>query len=442
MKRLGLFLTAMLLTLTIFTPGVQAASYKPPFEVNAQSAYMVNLDSDMIIYEKNKDEKIHPGGLAQIMTVILALESGIDLDNTEITMKNYIQDDMYIKNKELKGIALAGLLRGESISLKNLLYAIMLPGANEAAMMVADYVGDGSVNYFVEQMNRRAKELGANNTNFMSPHGLPDDSYTTAYDIYLITRHAMTLPGFSDMTTITTYNGGPTNKHESLNWHTANKMMIKGHSAYYSPIKGIKSAYSSTTGSSIVSMAQRGGYSYLMVVMGCPTTASDGEPLEQNQAFANTQKLYGWAFETFKIKTLLEKGKNFGEIKLRLAWNRDFIRLMAEDSFTALIPDEIEASSITYKTYLPDYVKAPIKKGDPVGYVDLLLAGEKMGSVRLVSSDEVTAGRLLQTIDGFETMTRTFLFKFFVVLIVVLILMYIGITIYHNKGRRRYSSRH
>ena len=118
----------------------------------AESVYLINLDSDMVICEQNADKPIEPSSLAQLMTVVLALEKVENPENAMATMRGYIQDEMYRQNVSLGGIRLAGLYKDEEISIQKLMYAVMIRDANEAAMMIADYVGDGSVPYFVEMM--------------------------------------------------------------------------------------------------------------------------------------------------------------------------------------------------------------------------------------------------------------------------------------------------
>ena len=173
MKKFFSVLLALLI-LSSAAVSASAAEYIPSFEVDSQAVYLVNLDSEMTIYQKNADKKIEPSALSQLMTVVLALERVQDPENEMVTMKSYIENDMYEYGLALGGIRLAGLYRNETISVKNLMYAVMIRDANEAATMLGDYIGDGSVPYFVELMNKRARELGMKNTHFTSPHGLPD----------------------------------------------------------------------------------------------------------------------------------------------------------------------------------------------------------------------------------------------------------------------------
>lgn len=442
MKKFAALFFSALFCLAALSPAAGAASYSPSFEVGAESVYLYSLDSDRMIYEKNADKRMQPAELAQIMTVILTLEQVPDPDSAMVTMKGYIQDEMYRQNIALGGIRLAGLLKGETLSVRKLLYAVMLPSANEASAMLADYVGDGSIPYFVEMMNQKAAEIGAVNTHFTNPHGLPDaGSYTTAYDMYLIVRYAMELDGFADLLEPQSYDGGPTNLHDSLVWSASNKL-VRTQSPYYnSGAFGVKSGYHAAEGACIAAAAKKDGYTYLLIVFGAKGLDGTGQDLGSDAAFAQANSLLRWAFDTFRVKTLVEKGKSFGEVPLKLAWGKDFVRLMGAEGFTALIPEEIEASSITYDLVLPSYIKAPVERGQQIGEVRLLLAGEVIGRVGLVSAETVEVSRLLLLGDTLLGMTRTFWFKFIVVFLTVLAVLYVVLMVARNRDRRRYRRR-
>ena len=442
MKKFLAFCIALLLcTLGLCTTtfATITAGYTPSFDVNAQSVYLINLDSDMTIYAKNADKKIEPSALAQLMTVVLALEKVPEPETQIVKMKSYIQDEMYRQNIALKGIRLAGLYKNEEISVHKLLYAVMLRDANEAAMMLGDFIGDGSIPYFVEMMNDRAAELGMKSTHFTSPHGLPDsNSYTTAYDIALLARHAMTLPGFADLISVTAYDGGPTNINQHLNWSSTNRMLVSTSPYYNRAVSGIKTGYHSTLGSYAVSLAKRDGYSYLLVAMASTGVDESGKDNTMFSVFAECNQLYAWAFDTFRVKTLLEKGKNFGEVPLKLSWGKDFLRIMSADNYTALIPDVIESSSIQFNLDLPAYVNAPVKRGDLIGQVRLVLADEQVGVVGIIAAEDAEVSRALLLFEKILDVTRTFWFKFVLILLIILILIYIALMIVRNRNRRRY----
>jgi len=151
----------------------------PPFL--SQSAVLIDAGTGSILAEKDANKKMYPASLTKIMTAIIAIEKG-NLSDV-ITVDN---DTPY----EISGSHIA-LEPGEILTLKDLLYALMLPSANDAASVIAKHYG-GSTEEFVKLMNDKAKELGALNTHFVNPHGLHDENhYTTATDLAIITKYAM-----------------------------------------------------------------------------------------------------------------------------------------------------------------------------------------------------------------------------------------------------------
>ncbi len=439
MGKRGLFLIFFLVICLVCTPAAQAAQYSPHFDVNSEAVYMVNLDSDMLIYAKNERKKLYPASLTKLMTTILAMEKVSDLDNTMVTMKVSIENEIYLINKQLGGISLAGLRRNETMSMRKLIYAMMLPSGNEAALIVADYVGGDSVANFVKMMNAKAAELGCQGTHFSNPNGLYDaENYTTAYDMYLIAKHAMSLPGFMDIVSTTSYDGGPTNVQEHLYWTTTNKMMVASSPAYYPYVKGIKTGTLDQAGRCFISTAQKNGYSYMMVLMNAPIYDTTKKAYADNMAFVDARQLYSWAFDSFTVKTLLEKGKNFDEVPLKLAWGKDHIKLMSAQNFAALVPNEIEVSSVSFERVLPEYACAPINKGDQVGEVKLILSGEVIGTVPLVAAETVEMSRLLLMLDKLTSAFGGFWFKFLAIFLVLLMMLYTALTIARNKNRRKF----
>ena len=156
LKTVASLLLAVVITgLSAITPAF--ADYDPGFDVDAEAVYFINLDTGKVIYEKDADKKVYPASTTKIMTALLALENIPDLDTPQIELKLYIQNAL-----SGTGASLAGILRGETFTPRELLYAALLPSGNEAAMMLGDYVGDGSLDYFAEMMNgvRRGTRSG------------------------------------------------------------------------------------------------------------------------------------------------------------------------------------------------------------------------------------------------------------------------------------------
>ena len=414
------------------------ADYDPGFDVDAESVYLINLDTGKVIYEKDADKKIYPASTTKIMTALLALENIPDLDAPQVELKLYIQNAL-----SGTGASLAGILRGESFSPRELLYASMLPSGNEAAMMLGDYVGDGSLDYFAEMMNERAAELGAVNTHFVNASGMHDDDhYSTAYDMYLITKAALENETFRQIVSTRYYYAGEDQNGNPLHWNTTNFLISPGSTYYYPYATGVKTGTTDEAGRCLVSTAEKNGYHYLMVMMGAPQYDSNGEKLEENMVFKQSIALYDWAFGSFSNKTLIEKDLGVGEVPLKLArGGKDYLLIKSGEVFTDLLPNEIEASSITLELDLPAVVNAPVKEGEQVGTIRLMLAGEEIGSVPAVAAEQADASLIATLIDKFKRLFRSFLAKFIVVFVALSIIAYITVTILRGRNKNRYYRR-
>ena len=442
MRKLTFFL-ALLVAFSFGTStahAVQAITTVLPFEITARAAYLVNLNTGNVVYEKNADEKMYPASLTKLMTTILVFESGYDLDATTVTAKGYLYDEFYGLN-----VSTGDIRRGETLTLRQLVYAMLLQSANEAASIVSDFLSDGSRDYFSQMMNEKAKEIGCTGTNFVNPHGLFDENnYTTARDMYLIAKYAMELPGVLEIASTTTYNVGTTNIHDSLTWITTNKMMMQSSRYYYEPLKGLKTGTLAESGQCFVSTASLGGYDYLCVVLGSEIDYDENGAIRReggeaiNNAFGDTKKLYQWAFDTFSVKTLMDKGTEVTEVPLRLAKDTDYMKLASAERFSALVPDEIESGSIVQKYDIPDYITAPVKKGDMVGTIRLYLMDEEIGTVPLVATQNAQRSQLAYALAVGEMVLLSFWFKFAVIFLVCFLALYITLMIVRNRNNRRY----
>ena len=204
MKKGIKFLLSFILIFSIFSSIPAFANYNTVFEnslkadkkqIYADTYLLVNLDNDTVIFEKNADKRNAPASLTKIITASVVIEKCPDL-NLKIKI-----DKAPIELLYGTGSSMAGLVPGEELSLKDLLYCLMVRSGNDAANILADYVGNGSIPAFVGMMNDLAKRLGCKDTHFANPHGLDDPNhYTTARDLIKFTKHALTLPHFEEIT--------------------------------------------------------------------------------------------------------------------------------------------------------------------------------------------------------------------------------------------------
>jgi D-alanyl-D-alanine carboxypeptidase (penicillin-binding protein 5/6) len=179
-----------------------ALSFDCDVEQYSDSLLMVNLDTGMEVFAKEADTRRYPSSLTKIMTYIVAAEHFDDFD-TKIPIKQTCIDSVLEQGMSCTGV---DWYVGDSLTVENLLYALMLPTGDDAAMVLADYIGDGNIQTFVDKMNAKAEELECSDTHFTNPFGTHDENhYTTARDLYKITKQAMGLPLFSKICNTNTY---------------------------------------------------------------------------------------------------------------------------------------------------------------------------------------------------------------------------------------------
>ena len=194
MKRIAaIVFSALILCVSVFS--VSAVNYGFEGDTVSSAVLMENLSNHTVVYEKDADQRRYPASTTKIMTFVVTAENVSDWDNTKVPVKQEVISGL---DPESTVMGLSAHI-GEQVSVRDLLYGLMLPSGNDAALVLADYVG-GSIAGFVAKMNNKAGELGCTNTHFVNPHGLYDaDHYTTARDMALIAKHAMTIPGFMEI---------------------------------------------------------------------------------------------------------------------------------------------------------------------------------------------------------------------------------------------------
>ena len=380
-----------------------AASYRPPdsIQVNSRAVYLYNLDTETRVFEQEAQTRMPPASLAKIMTCILALENTDDLDEE-------IEYPAYIWNMVEPGASQADVRQGEVLTMRKALYCLMLQSDCYSALAIADKIGDGEIQTFVDMMNDKAALIGAQNTYFTNPHGLYDEGmYTTAYDMFLITRYAIKLDHFMDIVSTRTIDISPTNMaihNENYNLFSTILPMYPGNAYYYEPIRGVKTGTLDEVGRNYVSTASKDGYNYLLVLMGAPKVDATGEDLQENLVFMDAKNIYEWAFNEFETKQLLEKGKTCNSIPVRLSKEADTVNLLAAESFSALVPKGIEVDaesglSVMLRYTKPDSLDAPVSRGKKVGTVDLMLNNEVLGTVDLLAEKDIPRSQTLYMLD-------------------------------------------
>ena len=263
MRKWTAALCAVLLAVCVFAPGAAAAGPA----LSATRAYCImDADTGLVLAQQNMNEELHPASITKVMTLGLACEKAQgNWDNVKLTVTH---EDVYsLAGTDSSHIA---LLEGEQVPLTDALYATQMASANDAANLLAEYIGGGTIADGVEKMNEQVAELGLEHTHFANPHGISDnDHYTSCYDMAQILRWALEQPGFEDVFTRNEmYTMQPTNLQPVTRYFSQQDKMRIGSSRYHiASVIGSKLGYTNTARYSYACLAEQNGIRLICVTM-------------------------------------------------------------------------------------------------------------------------------------------------------------------------------
>lgn len=425
---------SLLLLLALLLPSTALALEDPA--PAATAALLVDADYDMVLYELNAHEKRYPASITKVMTALLTLEA---VDRGELALTDMITAPEGIYNGLSADSSTANIKSGEVMSLKDLLYCLLLPSANEACNVLA-YAVSGSVEDFVALMNQRAAELGMTDTHFTNAHGLHDENhYTTAWDIWLMAREAMKHDTFREIVATTEYTVPATNiSEERLFYNTNGLITAKKYSGYiYQPAIGIKTGSTGEAGLCLVSAAEQDGRTLYCVVLGAEL-AHQPDNSYKRMNFVESSRLLKWGFDNFSCRTILESSDPVDQVEVTLS-DTDYVLVRPEGTLSALLPNDLDVSEFTQTVTLDaESVEAPVTEGQVLGKITLTYDGEDYGSLDLVALNDVERSELLYRIDRAEKFfAQTWVKVACVALIVLIIVLIVAVSTRRKRRRRR-----
>ena len=448
MKKILSVTFILALVLSVF-PMVASAAGAP--ELDAKSAILCAVSDDgkydLVIYEKDADQKMYPASLTKIMTAIVALEYQSDLD-AEFTA--------YAKSLDVLGKGVYYLMPGEKMAFRDYLNLMLVPSYNEAANVIAYNIA-GSLEGFVEMMNDKAKDLGCTGTHFANAHGLHDDEhYTTARDMLIISRYAMQNETFAEIVAQTGITLPVTNKHKTESYlPTTNDLLRKSQGVYLEKAIGTKTGYTSAAGNCLAAAYKdvELGMTYYSVVLGCP------EPTEEKSkvSFTDTKSLFRYASTGFSEQPVLRATQPIVEVPVTLSPDGTSVVLLPERSVEDYLPNSFNYDTDVYikaagESLPEDFdpagkviltytvaaeLEAPIEKGQAVGTLKLEFDGREICTMNLLSSLTLTKSEVLDTVDTFQNFLQSKAFKFIVIGIAALIVVLVVVIIVTSSRRRK-----
>lgn len=414
------------------------AAFVTDYQPYSDCVYMVNLETGMVVYEKNAEKTKYPASLTKIMTCLLVCEYYSDLENEKVTIDYNVMNDKTFTSQQVWSTT--GLKLGERVRLIDLLYCALLPSDNYAALALAYKVsqdkGDGTIDWFIKLMNNKAAELGCTNTQFVNPHGLFNENhYSCAKDIFLISQYAMQIPVFAEIVgTDVPYKRPVTNmSSEPYRFETTNRLMLSVYTdLFYQYVKGIKTGFLKAAGHCFSCYAIKDGYSYIIVLMDDGMTSN--RATDDNLAMRDAKTMLQWAFSDLQLKEVVQANATVAEVPLELAWNKDVLALVPSESFRTLLPKNVQSSSILVQTDIPDVVKAPVMQGEVIGSASLVYANEVIGTIDLVAGETVQRSELLYILSIINTIFESTAFMVILILLVLAAVVYVIYSLIHAQN--------
>ena len=338
MKKYIILFLFLFLSFTVFVKA-EEVDYAP----NAASAILIESSTGKILYEKNANEKMAPASMTKIMTMLLIMEA---LEDEKITLN----DEVFISNHAAgMGGSQIFLPANGYVKVEDLLKGIGIASGNDAATAMAEYLG-GTEENFVNMMNKKAQDLGLQNTNFKNPHGLDEaNHYTTAHDLSFIAKELVKYEKVLEVTS--TY-------EEYLTINGENRWLVNTNSLirFYEGMDGLKTGFTKEAKYCLTSTMKKNNMRLIGVVMG-----------EESQELRNkdTIAMMEYGYSMYNIDTIVSKNKNLGKIYIDKSKNRTYDYYLKEDVHVVV---DKNTKDITYDYDIElETVKTPLEKGDKIG---------------------------------------------------------------------------
>lgn len=434
LKKLSAIISILLVFVIAFSTTAHCAVIDDiGFETESDYIYLANLDSRSPIYTKNADEKCYPASLTKIMTYIIVTEKIKDLEKTMIPIKQSVLDKLLGTGSSLSGL---DKYVDEKLSALDLLYCMMVTSGNDASLVLADYISDGKINEFAKLMNAKVEELGLKNTHFTNPHGLHDKKqYTTASDVYIMAKYAITLPKFMEICSTTEYNITSVDIEDAEPLMSTNQLMNENSEYYYQYTKGIKTGTTDEAGFCLASTAVKDGTAYLCVAMHADCYDSEGEWAE-NGAMKDTKKLYTWAYDNLQLTQIAGEQEPVTEISLNYG-NKDSVFLVPEYASYYVLPKSYSPKEIEIVPTSQKTLDAPVQQGEVLGTAIITYKGETIDEINLVASETINKNELAYASQIVQNVLKSTWFLCSIGVIALLFIVYLIFVFTLKKGSKK-----
>jgi D-alanyl-D-alanine carboxypeptidase (penicillin-binding protein 5/6) len=349
-----------------------AAAKAETLDIKAESYILVDADSGQVLLAHNEHNKMAPASMTKLMTLILVAQ---DLEAGKASLTDMV---VASENAWKMGGSQIYLEPGEKLSLEEMLISIAVGSANDACVAVAEHL-EGSHEAFVERMNKTAREMGLQDTNFVNSYGLPAEGhYSSTYDMAIIARAALKYPKLLEYSSIKEYDL----RNGEFKLFNTNKLLW-----WYQGADGFKTGWTNEAKYCLTATVKRDGLRLIAVVMASP---------EPRGNFRDSMLLFNYGYAKHAYKSFFEKGNVCGAVKVGKGLADSIEVVAAADVGTICLKGE--EKSLAYNQVLPRYVDAPIVKNQKIGEIEIYKDQNLVKKVDLVAAQDVPEAGVLKEI--------------------------------------------
>lgn len=362
LKKIALLLSVLL----IFT-GLSGSAYAEDIVPDVKSAYLLEPSTGTVMYEKNPDEHLQIASVTKIMTALIILEK---VDSGELKLTDMVTASA---NAQSYGGTTMFLEAGEQFSVSDMLKGIVVASANDGCVAMAEHIS-GNEEEFVKLMNKRAEELGMENTHFVNCNGLDDDvevteAYSSAKDVATMSKELIKHKKIFDYSTIWM----DSLRDGKFMLANTNKLLRN-----YQGATGLKTGSTTKAGCCLSATAEKNGMELIAVVLGAQTT---------EMRFASASKLLDYGYANYSISKMAEKGEPMGTVNV--SWGLESVVLAEASETYSVLNKKSESQEIEKTVKMKNKVLAPVKKGDKLGEIIFKKDGKTVKTVDIVASEDV-----------------------------------------------------
>ena len=375
----------------------------------ANNICVMNVEYGEAVFCKNADEKIAPGPSAKILAALLAFEHYAGREETPVTVTPAALENIY-------GGVIINLKAGDTLRAIDLIYAMVVGGASDAANAIAIDIA-GSVTTFTAMMNKKARELGATSTAYANPTGLDArGAYTTARDTAIIACYARKNQQYMKAANAKSYKIPESDTFKARTVYTKNALLANYSSDkyLYSKAEGMAVGFTDDAGRCVITSATEKAFSFVCVLMGGADTDDGRMPV-----YTDAKNLLEWALGNFALVKISGTTDIVGELPVTLSKQRNYVTVAAKNDVFAFLPKNTDVSRITRTvTYYGESLTAPVRRGTEVGEITLSLDGKILGSSPLITKLDAEKSASLALRQNIKSIMKS---KLFIITVIAMI---------------------